>query len=59
VVLQAIRLQGALPAAEIARVTQLTAQTISLITKRLLDDGLLLKGEPCAARSASPACRCR
>ena len=41
VVLQALRLHGALPAAELARLTRLTAQTISLITKRLLDDGLL------------------
>ena len=45
VVLQAIRLHGALPGAEIARLTQLTAQTVSLITKRLLDDGLIVKGE--------------
>jgi DNA-binding MarR family transcriptional regulator len=59
VVLQAIRLQGALPAAEIARVTQLTAQTISLITKRLLDDGLLLKGEPLRGKVGQPSCRCR
>jgi len=55
VVLQAIRLQGALPAAEIARVTQLTAQTISLITKRLLDDGLLLKGEPVRGKVGQPS----
>ena len=46
VVLQAIRLHGALPGAEIARVTQLTAQTVSLITKRLETDGLLLRGTP-------------
>ena len=39
VVLQAIRLHGALPAAELARLTHLTAQTISLITKRLLEIG--------------------
>ena len=43
VVLQAIRLHGALPGAEIARVTQLTAQTVSMITKRLQAEGLLLK----------------
>lgn len=55
VVLQAIRLQGALPAAEIARVTHLTAQTISLITKRLLDDGLLLKGEPQRGKVGQPS----
>ena len=55
VVLQAIRLQGALPAAEIARVTSLTAQTISLITKRLLDDGLLMKGEPQRGKVGQPS----
>ena len=41
-VLQAVRMHGALPVADIARLTHLTAQTVSLITKRLLDDGLLL-----------------
>ena len=45
VVLQAVRLNGALASAEIARQTHLTAQTVSLITKRLIDDGLLQKGE--------------
>lgn len=55
VVLQAIRLQGALPAAEIARVTSLTAQTISIITKRLLDDGLLMKGEPQRGKVGQPS----
>lgn len=55
VVLQAIRLHGALPGAEIARLTQLTAQTISLITKRLLDDGLLLKGEPQRGKVGQPS----
>jgi predicted NBD/HSP70 family sugar kinase len=55
VVLQAIRLHGALPGAEIARLTQLTAQTISLITKRLLDDGLLVKGEPQRGKVGQPS----
>jgi predicted NBD/HSP70 family sugar kinase len=55
VVLQAIRLHGALPGAEIARVTKLTAQTISLITKRLLDDSLLLKGEPVRGKVGQPS----
>ena len=55
VVLQAIRQNGSLPKAEIARVTQLTAQTISLITKRLLDDGLLLKGEPVRGKVGQPS----
>ncbi|MBL0090742.1 MAG: ROK family transcriptional regulator [Ideonella sp.] len=55
VVLQAIRLNGALPGAEIARVTQLTPQTVSLITKRLQADGLLLKGEPQRGKVGQPS----
>lgn len=55
VVLQAIRLHGALPGAEIARLTRLTAQTISLITKRLIDDGLLLKGAPVRGKVGQPS----
>jgi predicted NBD/HSP70 family sugar kinase len=55
VVLQAIRLHGALPGAELARLTHLTAQTISLITKRLLDDGLLLKGAPQRGKVGQPS----
>ena len=46
VVLQAVRLHGALPGAEIARLTGLTAQTVSMITKSLIDDGYLRKGTP-------------
>jgi len=55
VVLQAIRLHGSLPGAEIARLTHLTAQTISLISKRLLDDGLLVKGSPQRGKVGQPS----
>jgi predicted NBD/HSP70 family sugar kinase len=55
VVLQALRLHGALPAADLARLTHLTAQTISLITKRLLDDGLLLKQAPQRGKVGQPS----
>lgn len=55
VVLEAVRLHGALPAADIARQTQLTAQTVSMITKRLLDDGLLVKGEPQRGKVGQPS----
>jgi predicted NBD/HSP70 family sugar kinase len=55
VVLHAIRLHGALPGAELARLTKLTAQTVSLITKRLLDDGLLVKGEPVRGKVGQPS----
>jgi predicted NBD/HSP70 family sugar kinase len=55
VVLQAVRLHGALPSAEIARLTHLTAQTISLISKRLLADGLLVKGGPQRGKVGQPS----
>jgi len=55
VVLEAVRLHGALPAADIARQTQLTAQTVSMIAKRLLDDGLLIKGEPQRGKVGQPS----
>lgn len=55
VVLQAIRLHGSLPGADIARLTQLTAQTVSMITKRLLDDGLLVKRDPQRGKVGQPS----
>jgi predicted NBD/HSP70 family sugar kinase len=55
VVLEAVRLHGALPAADIARQTQLTAQTVSMIAKRLLDDGLLVKGAPQRGKVGQPS----
>jgi predicted NBD/HSP70 family sugar kinase len=42
-VLQAIRLHGAIPKAELARLTQLSKQTVSIIVERLMDEGLLTK----------------
>jgi predicted NBD/HSP70 family sugar kinase len=55
VLLQAVRLHGALPGAELARLTHLTAQTVSLITKKLLDEGLLLKGAPVRGKVGQPS----
>ena len=55
VVLQAVRLHGAMSGAEIARLTGLTAQTVSLITKRLIDDGLLRKGAPQRGKVGQPS----
>lgn len=55
VVLQAIRQHGALAGADIARLTRLSAQTVSLITKRLLDDGLLIKGAPVRGKVGQPS----
>ena len=42
IVLQAIRHHGAIPKADLARLTQLSTQTVAIIVGRLLDDGLLI-----------------
>ena len=55
VVLQAIRLHGAQPGAELARLTHLTAQTVSMISKRLEADGLLLRGAPVRGKVGQPS----
>ena len=55
VVLQAIRLHGALPKAEIARLTHLTAQTVQIIIARLEADGLVLKHAPVRGRIGQPS----
>jgi predicted NBD/HSP70 family sugar kinase len=55
VVLDTVRRQGALPAADIARATGLTAQTVSMIAKRLIDDGLLIKGTPKRGKVGQPS----
>jgi predicted NBD/HSP70 family sugar kinase len=55
VVLQAIRLHGALPQADLARLTHLTAQTVSLIVARLEADGLLLRLEPLRGKVGQPS----
>ena len=75
IVLQAIRLNGALPKADVARLTRLSMQTVSLIVDHLIEDGLLAKeprtrvrgriGQPsvpislCADASGSRPCRSR
>jgi predicted NBD/HSP70 family sugar kinase len=43
IVLQAVRQNGALPKADLARLTQLSTQTVAIIVDRLIDDGLLVK----------------
>ena len=55
VVLQAIRLHGALPKAEIARLTNLTAQTVQIIIARLEADGLVLKLAPVRGKVGQPS----
>ena len=42
-VLRAIRHEGAIAKADLARLTQLSSQTVAIIVNRLLDDGLLIK----------------
>jgi predicted NBD/HSP70 family sugar kinase len=46
VVLQAIRMHGALPKADLARLTHLSAQAVSLIIDRLLAEDLVRKQAP-------------
>ena len=55
VVLQAIRLNGSLPKADLARLTHLTAQTIGLITTRLEEDGLIIKHDRVRGRIGQPS----
>jgi predicted NBD/HSP70 family sugar kinase len=55
VVLQAIRQNGSLPKADLARLTGLTAQTIGLITTRLDEDGLLIRRDPVRGRIGQPS----
>lgn len=55
VVLQAIRQNGSLPKADLARLTGLTAQTIGLITARLDEDGLLIRHDPVRGRIGQPS----
>lgn len=55
VVLQAVRLHGALPGAAIARLTHLTPQTVSLITKRLEAEELLVRGDPQRGKVGQPS----
>ena len=55
VVLQAIRLNGSLPKADLARLTGLTAQTIGLITTRLEEDQLIIRHSPVRGRIGQPS----
>ena len=55
VVLQAIRLHGSCPKAEIARLTHLTAQTVQIIIARLEADGLVRKLPPVRGKVGQPS----
>jgi predicted NBD/HSP70 family sugar kinase len=55
IVLQTIRLHGALPKAEVARLTRLSTQTASVIINGLLEDGLVIKQERLRGRVGQPS----
>lgn len=54
-VLSLIRRHGSLPKAEIARLTGLSAQTISVIMRQLESDGLVIKMEPLRGKVGQPS----
>ncbi len=54
-ILSLVRRSGALPKAEIARLTGLSAQTVSMIVKQLEQDALLLKQSPVRGRVGQPS----
>ena len=54
-VLSLVRQHGALAKSDIARITGLSAQTISVIMRALEQDGLLLRGEPTRGRIGQPS----
>jgi predicted NBD/HSP70 family sugar kinase len=53
-VLSLVRRHGALPKADLARLTGLSAQTISIIANQLEADGLLLRGSPQRGKVGQP-----
>ena len=55
IVLQAIRHHGAMAKADLARLTQLSTQTVSIIVNRLLEDGLLLKQDRIRGKIGQPS----
>lgn len=55
VVLHAIRLHGSLPKAELARLTSLSTQTVSVIINRLLDEGYVVKRDSLRGRVGQPS----
>lgn len=53
--LSLVRQQGALAKSDLARMTGLSAQTVSVIMRALEKDGLLLRGEPVRGRIGQPS----
>ncbi len=54
-VLSLVRQQGALAKSDIARISGLSAQTVSVIMRSLEQDGLLVRGEPLRGRIGQPS----
>jgi predicted NBD/HSP70 family sugar kinase len=54
-VLSLVRQHGALAKSDIARMTGLSAQTVSVIMRALEQDGLLLRGEPVRGKVGQPS----
>lgn len=54
-VLSLVRQHGALAKSDIARITGLSAQTVSVIMRALEQDGLLLRGEPIRGKIGQPS----
>lgn len=54
-VLSLVRQHGALAKSDIARMTGLSAQTISVIMRALEQDGLLMRGEPVRGKIGQPS----
>ena len=54
-VLSLVRQHGALAKSDIARMTGLSAQTVSVIMRALEQDGLLLRGEPVRGKIGQPS----
>lgn len=54
-VLSLVRQSGALPKSDIARMTGLSAQTVSVIMRELEEEGLLLRQEPVRGKIGQPS----
>ena len=54
-ILSLLRRRGAMPGSDIARHTQLSAQTVSVILRKLEGDGLLEKGAPQKGKVGKPS----
>jgi predicted NBD/HSP70 family sugar kinase len=55
VVLEALRIHGSLPKADLARLTKLSGQAVSLIINRLLEDQLVIKQERLRGNIGQPS----